>query len=102
VYEHSRGGHAWEAGYVDQPSYRDRTRAFYRTYETDEKQHAASDGMFAHYLLSLDRVGRAHTWTTTDELLAEVAAACGPREYSVVGRRGSRRSNRCERCDFRT
>ena len=80
VYEHSRGGHAWEAGYVDQASYRDRTRAFYRTYETDEKQHAASDGMFAHDLLSLDRVDRAHTWATTDELLAEVAAAYGPGE----------------------
>lgn len=32
VYEHSQGGHAWEAGYIDQPIYRDRTRAFYRTY----------------------------------------------------------------------
>ena len=36
VYEHSRGGHAWEAGYIDQPGYRERTRAFYRIYETDE------------------------------------------------------------------
>jgi hypothetical protein len=36
VYEHSQGGHAWEAGYIDQPAYRERTNAFYRVYETDE------------------------------------------------------------------
>ena len=61
VYEHSHGGHAWEAGYIDQPSYRERTRAFYRTYESDEDQYEAYDGMFAHYLLSMERVDRAHT-----------------------------------------
>lgn len=75
VYEHSHGGHAWEAGYIDQPSYRERTRAFYRTYESDEDQYEAYDGMFAHYLLSMERVDRAHTWTTTDELLEEVQDA---------------------------
>ena len=68
VYEHSQGGHAWEAGYIDQPTYRDRTRAFYRTYDTEEEQYAAYDGMFAHYLLSMDRVDRAYTWTTPEEL----------------------------------
>jgi hypothetical protein len=30
VYEHSQGGHAWEAGYIDQPALRQRTRAFYK------------------------------------------------------------------------
>lgn len=75
VYEHSRGGHAWEAGYIDQPTYRERTMAFYRTYETDEVQYAAYDGMFAHYLLSMERVDRAETWETTEELLEAVRTA---------------------------
>jgi hypothetical protein len=75
VYEHSKGGHAWEAGYIDQPAYRDRTRAFYRTYETDEAQYAAYDGMFAHYLLSMERVDRAQAWETTEDLLDAVREA---------------------------
>lgn len=75
VYEHSQGGHAWEAGYIDQPSYRERTRAFYRVYETDEEQYAAYDGMFAHYLLSMERVDQAHSWETTESLLEAVELA---------------------------
>ena len=75
VYEHSKGGHAWEAGYIDQPAYRDRTRAFYRTYETDEAQYEAYDGMFAHYLLSVERVDRAQPWETTEELFEAVQQA---------------------------
>ena len=78
VYEHSQGGHAWEAGYIDQPTYRERTRAFYRTYETEEEQYAAYDGMFAHYLLSMERVDRAYTWTTPEELRDCVADAYAP------------------------
>lgn len=75
VYEHSQGGHAWEAGYIDQPAYRDRTKAFYRIYETNEEQYGAYDGMFAHYLLSMERVNRAETWETTEELLEAVQTA---------------------------
>lgn len=75
VYEHSKGGHEWEAGYIDQPVYRDRTRAFYQTYEIDEDQYEAYDGMFAHYLLSLERIDRAQTWETTEELLEVVQTA---------------------------
>ena len=78
VYEHSHGGHAWEAGYIDQPTYRDRTRAFYRTYETEEEQYTAYDGMFAHYLLSMKRVSRAYTWTTSEELRDCVVDAYTP------------------------
>jgi len=70
VYEDSNGGHAWEAGYIDQPMYRDRTRAFYREYDREEEQYAAYDGMFAHYLLSMERVDRGYTWTTPEELYA--------------------------------
>lgn len=77
VYEHSKGGHAWEAGYIDQPDYRARTQLFYRTYETDSKQFDAYDGMFAHYLLSIERVGRARPWRTKAELLDAVFAIYG-------------------------
>lgn len=80
VYEHSQGGHAWEAGYIDQPSYRERTRAFYRVYETDEEQYAAYDGMFAHYLLSMERIDRAHSWETTEDLLESVEMTYGGTE----------------------
>ncbi|GAA0202992.1 hypothetical protein [Halobaculum roseum] len=56
VYEHFLGGHAWEGGYIDQPTYRDRTRAFYRAYETEEGQYSAYDGMFCT-LSPLDGAG---------------------------------------------
>lgn len=72
VYEHSKGGHAWEAGYIDQPKYRSRTHVFYRVYETDDEQNEAYDGMFAHYVLSMERVDRAHSWDTTEDLLDAV------------------------------
>lgn len=68
VYEHSKGGHAWEAGYIDQSKYRTRTQVFYRLYETEDEQYEAYDGMFAHYILSMERVDRAHSWTTTEDL----------------------------------
>jgi hypothetical protein len=75
VYEHSQGGHAREAGYIDQPALRQRTRAFYRTDDSQDEQYAAYDGMFARYLLSMERVDRAYTWTTTEELLEAVQRA---------------------------
>jgi len=72
VYEHSKGGHAWEAGYIDQPEYRERTGAFYRVYESEDQQYEAYDGVFAHYLLSMERVDSAWTWESTDDLLKRV------------------------------
>lgn len=75
VYEHSKGGHAWEAGYLDQPGYRQRTQAFYRLYESQDERYEAYDAMFAHYLLSLERVDRAHGWDTTEDLVAAVRTA---------------------------
>ena len=47
-------------------------------YETEEEQYAAYDGMFAHYLLSMERVDRAYTWTTPEELRNCVADAYAP------------------------
>ena len=75
VYEHSQGGHAWEAGYIDQPRYRERTHAFYRVYETKEEQYEAYDAMFVHYLLSMEREERGDTWETTENLLDAVVTA---------------------------
>lgn len=78
VYEHSLGGHSWEVGYIDQPTYRDRTRALYRTYETEEELYTSYDVMFAHCLLSMGRVDRAYTWTTPKELRDYVEDAYAP------------------------
>ena len=77
VYEHSECGHSWEAGYIDQPKLRQRTQVFYRIYDTKDELYEAYNGMFANYLLSMERVDRAHTWATSDELLDAVENAYG-------------------------
>lgn len=74
VYEHSSGGHAWEVGYVDQPEYRSLTQVFYRLHGTEAEQYASYDGMFAHWILSMKRVNRSHSWTRLDELVDAIAA----------------------------
>lgn len=73
VYEHSNGGHCWEAGYIDQYEYRTRTHVFYRVYDDEREQYDAYNGMFWTYLKSLENVGRAHTWTDRDELLVRLS-----------------------------
>ncbi len=75
VYEHSNGGHTWEAGYIDHPARRRQSHAFYRIYDSQDEQYDAYNGMFAHYLLSMERVDRGHTWATTAELLERVQNA---------------------------
>lgn len=62
VHRHPQGGHAWEAGYIDQLTFRERTMVFDRPYNSDADQSEAYDGMFAHDLLSMERVQRAPTW----------------------------------------
>ncbi len=59
VYEHSHGGHCWEAGFIDQYRYRTRTQAFYRTYEDSDEQYDAYNGMFWTHMLSLKNSGRS-------------------------------------------
>jgi hypothetical protein len=70
VFEHNRGGHEWEAGRLDKPEYRPKTYVLKREYETEERERANFDAMFAHYLAKMDeRLGQLHRWRTEDELL---------------------------------
>lgn len=67
VYEHSDGGHEWEAGYIDQKKYRDRTYVFKREYPSKELEYENYDGMFTHYLQSMDRIGHFWDWRIPDD-----------------------------------
>jgi len=69
VYEHSHGGHCWEAGFIDQYKYRKRTQALYRVYEDDEDQYKSYNGMFWTHMLSLQNIGQAQPWTDRNDLL---------------------------------
>ena len=70
VYEHTDGGHEWEAGYLDHHNYRHKTRILKREYETEEAEYDAFDGMFAHYIQLLDRLGYVYFWETEEELFS--------------------------------
>ncbi|ELZ27040.1 hypothetical protein C474_16859 [Halogeometricum pallidum JCM 14848] len=72
VYEHSHGGHCWEAGFIDQYEYRTRTQAFYRVYADDDDQYEAYNGMFWTHMRSLENIGRARSWTDRATLLQQV------------------------------
>ena len=71
VYEHTDGGHEWEAGYLDHHDYRHKTRILKREYETDEAEYEAFDGMFAHYIQLLDRLGHVYFWDDEQKLFAD-------------------------------
>lgn len=73
VFEHSRGGHAWEAGYVDHERFRRKSHVLKREYETEEAEREAFDAMFAHFLAALDERGRVYPWSDDDELREQVA-----------------------------
>jgi hypothetical protein len=50
IYEHSDGGHVWEAGYLDSPPIRDRTYVLKREYAVDDPADEPFDPMFAHFM----------------------------------------------------
>lgn len=66
VYEHSDGGHVWEAGYIDQRKYRERTHVLKRIYATEDVEHDRFDAMFAHYLESMKRIDQFYPWGLDD------------------------------------
>lgn len=74
VFEHAQGGHEWEAGYLDHERYRHKTRILKREYtDRDDPTDEPFDGMFAHYIRLLHRLGRVYHWdgssdATDDEL----------------------------------
>lgn len=69
VFEHTHGGHEWEAGYLDQPVYRRTLYVLKREYETEAEEREAFDGMFAHFVTLLDdQFGNVYRWRNDDEL----------------------------------
>lgn len=72
VFEHSHGGHEWEAGYVDHDRFRAKSHVLKREYESEAQEREAFDAMFAHFLAVLDELGRLYPWATEDELRERV------------------------------
>lgn len=73
VFEHSDGGHEWEAGYLDHHKYREKTYILKRQYPSLEAKEEPFDGMMAHYMILVDRRGQLFEWegeedTDTDKL----------------------------------
>ena len=59
-YEHSAGGHEWEAGWLDHDPYRRKLTVLKRDYPDLDPRDEPFDGMFAHFLESLAALGRLH------------------------------------------
>lgn len=72
VFEHTHGGHEWEAGYLDHYEYRHKTQVLKRQYDDEAMERENFDGMFAHYIRFLDRLGRVYYWSDPDDLLDPV------------------------------
>lgn len=72
VFEHSRGGHAWESGYIDHERFRQKSHVLKREYETEAAEREAFDAMFAHFLAVMDGFGRVYRWSDDAELREQV------------------------------
>lgn len=66
VYEHSDGGHAWEAGYLE-GRHRDRTVVLKRAYPDRDPVAEPFDAMTAHWIQSMRYVDSVYEWTPDDE-----------------------------------
>ncbi|WP_435180685.1 hypothetical protein [Halorussus sp. AFM4] len=60
LYEHSDGGHEWEAGWLDHEPYRGKFTALKRDYPDLDPAEEPFDGMFAHFLETLAALGQVH------------------------------------------
>ena len=73
LYEHSDGGHEWEAGWLDHDPYRGKFTVFKRDYPDLEPEDEPFDGMFAHFLESIAALGQMHRFDAgTDASKEEV------------------------------
>lgn len=73
LYEHSDGGHEWEAGWLDHDPYREKLTVFKRDYPDLEAKDQPFDGMFAHFLESIAALGQVHRFdAATDASKAEI------------------------------
>lgn len=73
LYEHSEGGHEWEAGWLDHEPYRSKFTVLKRDYPDLEPKDEPFDGMFAHFLESLAALDQMHRFdAATDAPAAEI------------------------------
>jgi len=64
VYEHSDGGHEWEAGYLDARTRRKKTVVLRRRYpDIEDPADEPFDAMMAHWIETLRCVGSVYDWT---------------------------------------
>lgn len=71
LYEHSEGGHEWEAGWLDHEPYRGKFAVLKREYSDLEPKAEPFDGMFAHFLETLSALGQVHRFEASTEASRE-------------------------------
>lgn len=73
LYEHSEGGHEWEAGWLDHRPYREKFTVLKRDYPDLDEKDEPFDGMFAHFVETIAALDRIHRFEApTDASSAEV------------------------------
>lgn len=73
LYEHSEGGHEWEAGWLDHRPYRDKFTVLKRDYPDLDPTDKPFDGMFAHFVETIATLDQRHRFEApTDASSAEV------------------------------
>lgn len=73
LYEHSDGGHEWEAGWLDHEPYRGKFTVIKRDYPDLEPRDEPFDGMFAHFLETVDALGQVYRFdASADTSNAEI------------------------------
>lgn len=73
LYEHSEGGHEWEAGWLDHEPYRGKFTVIKRDYPDLEPRNEPFDGMFAHFLETVAALGQTYRFdAATDSPSSEI------------------------------
>ncbi|MFB6075066.1 MAG: hypothetical protein ABEJ89_08645 [Haloarculaceae archaeon] len=67
VYEHSDGGHEWEAGYLDARERRARTVVLKRSYPgIEDPADEPFDAMMAHWMATMRHLDRVYDWSLAE------------------------------------
>lgn len=73
LYEHSEGGHEWEAGWLDHEPYRRKFTVIKRDYPDQEPKDEPFDGMFAHFVETIAALDQIHRFEApTDASVEEI------------------------------
>lgn len=67
LYEDSRGGHEWEAGWLDHQPYRGKFTVIKRDYPDVESKAEPFDGMFAHFLETIAALGQMYRFEASTD-----------------------------------